>query len=206
MESGTFAFDSGGTRVRAGATGAATYGVVHGCRRGGGQDGYGRKAEKARVWDNDNIPKAGDEISVVGQAIPDQSNSSAAPTADAGSGITPAAAPGDKDKEKKDEGAVEEGRTDKDARVAAAKEKLDSLKKDLDLAQRRLTLDSQMYYSKPDYQTDPEGAEQLKSEKDQVAAKQDEVDAAQKELDALEAELVPVWRATEADNSGGESK
>ncbi|MGA8036314.1 MAG: hypothetical protein WA823_12235 [Candidatus Acidiferrales bacterium] len=147
------------------------------------------KPKKARVWDNDNIPKAGDEISVVGQAIPDQSNSSAAPTADAGSGITPAAAPGDKDKEKKDEGAVEEGRTDKDARVAAAKEKLDSLKKDLDLAQRRLTLDSQMYYSKPDYQTDPEGAEQLKSEKDQVAAKQDEVDAAQKELDALEAEL-----------------
>jgi hypothetical protein len=146
------------------------------------------KPKKARVWDNDNIPKAGDEISVVGQPIPDQSSSTAAPAGDANSGGTPA--PGsdkDRDKDKKDEGA--RSSSDKDSRLAAAKEKLDSLKKDLDLAQRRLTLDSQMYYSKPDYQTDPEGAEQLKTEKDAVAAKQDEVDAAQKELDALEAEL-----------------
>ncbi len=147
------------------------------------------KPKKARVWDNDTIPKAGDEISVVGQAIPDQNSSTAAPSPDPNAGAATAGTSGDKDKDKKDEETRDTGGTDKDARLAAAKEKLDSVKKDLDIAQRRLNLDSQMYYSKPDYQTDTEGAEQVKTEKDAVAAKQDEVDAAQKELDALEAEL-----------------
>jgi hypothetical protein len=65
---------------------------------------------------------------------------------------------------------------------------LDNLKKDMELAQRKYNLDSDTYYGKPDYATDREGAEQLKTEKDALAAKQDEVDAAQKELDQLQTE------------------
>jgi hypothetical protein len=137
--------------------------------------------KKPRVWDNDNIPKSGDEISVVGQPI-------AVQDAAAGAGGD---AKSDKDgKAKSDEAAVQSApRTDGDSRVTAAKEKLASLKRDLDLQARQLVLDSQTYYSKPDYSTDPEGAQRIKQEKDGIQAKQDEVDAAQKELDELEAQF-----------------
>jgi hypothetical protein len=79
-------------------------------------------------------------------------------------------------------------KTDKDARIEGAKQKLENLKKDMELAQRKYNLDSDTYYGKPDYATDREGAEQLKTEKDALTEKQDAVDAAQKELDQLQAE------------------
>jgi hypothetical protein len=146
------------------------------------------KAKKAHVWDNDTIPKAGDEISVVGQPIPDQSSASNNSGSDANANGTPAATD-DKNKEKKEEAAIDASKGEKDERVAAAREKLNSLKRDLDLQSRKLDLDSQTYYGKPDYKTDPEGAEQLQTEKDAIASKQAEVDAAQKELDDLLAQL-----------------
>jgi hypothetical protein len=159
-----------------------------------GQATQDAKPKKARVWDNDNIPKAGDEISVVGEPASEQSASSATPAAGADAG--------DKKEEEK---TREVPTTDVDARIASAKEKLESLKKDLDLQQRRLDLDSQMYYSKPDYATDTEGSEQLETEKDAIAAKQDEVDAAQKELDALQAEFGGSNGGSSA-NSGDDKK
>ena len=146
------------------------------------------KAKKARVWDNDNIPKAGDEISVVGQSIPDQNSASNNSGSDASANGAPAAAD-DKSQEKKEEAAIDASKGDKDERVAAAREKLNSLKRDLDLQTRKLDLDSQTYYGKPDYKSDPEGAEQLQTEKDAIASKQAEVDEAQKELDDLLAQL-----------------
>jgi hypothetical protein len=148
------------------------------------------KTKKARVWDNENIPKAGDEISVVGQPIPDQSSAASTSGSDGSANGAPAA-PGasDKDKEKKEEAAIDGSKGEKDQRVAAAKEKLENLKRDLDLQSRKLTLDSETYFGKPDYKTDTEGAEQLQNEKDGIASKQAEVDAAQKELDDLVAQL-----------------
>jgi hypothetical protein len=144
------------------------------------------KPKKARVWDNDNIPKAGDEISVVGPSQPASDASASSSSAAAANGATASgnaaatAAPAANDGTRK---------TDKDARVEAAKQKLDGLKKDVELALRKFNLDSDTYYGKPDYATDPEGAQALKSEKDALQEKQDEVDAAQKELDQLMAEL-----------------
>ena len=144
------------------------------------------KPKKARVWDNDNIPKAGDEISVVGpaQAAPAASaDVNVAANGAGGNAAAPAAgaAPASDDSR----GAR---KTDKDARIEAAKQKLENLKKDMELAQRKYNLDSDTYYGKPDYATDREGAEQLKTEKDALTEKQDAVDAAQKELDQLQAE------------------
>ncbi len=144
------------------------------------------KPKKARVWDNDNIPKAGDEISVVGPAQPAPDESANA-TANGGNGSAAAPAAGAAPAGASDD-SHEARKTDKDARIEAAKQKLDSLKKDIELAQRKFNLDSDTYYGKPDYATDPEGAQALKSEKDALAEKQDEVDAAQKELDQLMAE------------------
>jgi hypothetical protein len=140
------------------------------------------KPKRARVWDNDNIPKAGDEISVVGQT------SSATQDGSGGTGVGAAAIASNPD-EKKIDRIEAEPKADRDARLEAAKAKVDSLKKDLDLLQRNLDLDSQMYFSKPDYASDKDGAQKIKDEHDGVQAKQDEVDAAQKELDELQAAL-----------------
>jgi hypothetical protein len=66
---------------------------------------------------------------------------------------------------------------------------LATIKVDLDLLQRTYTLDSQMYYIKPDYASDTDGAAKLKDEQDQIAAKQQEMDDEQKKIDDLNAEL-----------------
>jgi septal ring factor EnvC (AmiA/AmiB activator) len=46
-----------------------------------------------------------------------------------------------------------------------------------------------MYYVKPDFASDTEGAAKLKDEQDQIAAKQQEMDELQKKIDDMEAEL-----------------
>lgn len=140
------------------------------------------KPKRARVWDNDNIPKAGDEISVVGQP------SSAGQDGSAATGVGAAAIASNPD-EKKIDRIEAEPKADRDARIEAAKAKVDNFKKDLDLLQRKLDLDSQMYFSKPDYASDKDGAQRIKDEHDGVQAKQDDLDAAQKELDELQAAL-----------------
>jgi hypothetical protein len=165
---------------------AAAASAASATAQAGASDATTGAKKKPRVWDNDNIPKSGDEISVVGQpiAVQDAAGSSAGATGGAAGD-----AKSDKDgKAKSDDATVQSApRTDQDSRITAAKEKLASLRKDLDLQSRQLVLDSQTYYSKPDYSTDPEGAQRIKQEKDGIQAKQDEVDAAQKELDDLEA-------------------
>jgi hypothetical protein len=133
----------------------------------------------ARVWDDDSVPKSNAAISVVGKT-PDDSNAApgdaaTAPPAAAGAGGGAAAGAGNR-------AALESA-------VANAKEKLGTIKVDLDLLQRTYTLDSQMYYIKPDYASDADGAAKLKDEQDQIAAKQQEMDDEQKKIDDLNAEL-----------------
>ena len=141
----------------------------------------------ARVWNEDTIPKSNGAISVVGKtpaaddtdkagaATGDAANAAAAAHGSAGAGGGAAAGAGDR-------AALE-------ASIQNAKEKLATIKVDLDLLQRTYTLDSQMFYVKPDYASDAEGAAKLKDEQDQIAAKQQEMDEQQKKIDDLEAEL-----------------
>lgn len=133
----------------------------------------------ARVWDDDSVPKSNAAISVVGKT-PDDSNAApgdaaTAPPAAARAGGGASAGAGNR-------AALESA-------VANAKEKLGTIKVDLDLLQRTYTLDSQMYYIKPDYASDADGAAKLKDEQDQIAAKQQEMDDEQKKIDDLNAEL-----------------
>jgi hypothetical protein len=141
----------------------------------------------ARVWNEDTIPKSNGAISVVGKtpaaddtdkagaATGDAANAAAAAHGSAGAGGGAAAGAGDR-------AALE-------ASIQNAKEKLATIKVDLDLLQRTYTLDSQMFYVKPDYSSDAEGAAKLKDEQDQIVAKQQEMDEQQKKIDDLEAEL-----------------
>jgi len=133
----------------------------------------------ARVWDDDTVPKSNAAISVVGKT-PDDSN--AAPSDAAAASPAAAAAGGGASAGAGNRAALESA-------VANAKEKLGTIKVDLDLLQRTYTLDSQMYYIKPDYASDADGAAKLKDEQDQIAAKQQEMDDEQKKIDDLNAEL-----------------
>jgi hypothetical protein len=135
----------------------------------------------ARVWNDDTIPKSNAAISVVGQTPDD--NGGAAPAAVDAAAAPPAAAAN---------GSAAAGGGNRKAlegSIANAKERLATIKVDLDLLQRTYTLDSQMYYIKPDYASDTDGAAKLKDEQDQIAAKQQEMDDEQKKIDDLNAEL-----------------
>jgi hypothetical protein len=149
----------------------------------------------ARVWDNDTVPKAGAQISVVGEAPAG---------ADAGSSAASAAADGSANAAAPAKSSAKSGGQDQSAlksQIANAKEKLSTIKTDLDLLQRTNTLDSQMYYGKPDYSSDKEGAAKLKDEQDQIAAKQQEMDDQQTKIDELEAELAKIAPPATEDNS-----
>jgi|HubBroStandDraft_6_1064221.scaffolds.fasta_scaffold79236_2 hypothetical protein len=152
------------------------------------QDSKKDQSKSARVWDNDTIPKAGHEISVVGSndAIADGANPAVAPdgtvvaSPDGAAGANPAApAPG-----------PAPNQADLDAKIQAqindAKENIASMKTDLDLMQRTEVLDSQMYYSKPDYSNDRAGARKLTDEQAKIAEKQQAIDEAEKKLAELE--------------------
>jgi hypothetical protein len=124
-----------------------------------------------KVWDNDSIPTTTGNISVIGQTAAPSDNSPAADNRPA----NPAASA-----EKKS--AIE-------GELTAAKQQLESLKTDLDIMQRKYTLDDSMYRGKPDYTSDTAGAAAMKDEKDQVDAKLQEVVDAQKKIDDLQAQL-----------------
>ena len=152
------------------------------------QDTKKDQSKSARVWDNDTIPKAGHEISVVGSndAVADGANPAVTPdgtavaSPDGAAGANPAApAPG-----------PAPNQADLDAKIQAqindAKESIASMKTDLDLMQRTEVLDSQMYYSKPDYSDDRAGARKLTDEQAKIAEKQQAIDEAEKKLAELE--------------------
>jgi hypothetical protein len=131
------------------------------------------QAQAAKVWDNDNIPTTNGNISVVGQAGP----SEAEPAASTPAGPT----------EKTGTPATPEQQAAIQADLNASKARLESLKTDLDIAQRKYALDQQTYQSNPNY-TDKSGAQALDDEKEQIAAKQQEIEEAQKKVDELQAQ------------------
>ena len=151
------------------------------------------QATPAHVWDNDTVPKASGQISVVGEtpASADADNSAAAPQ--------PRTIPRMPLPRKQKAAARLK------SQISDAKDKLATIKTDLDLLERTNTLDSQMYYGKPDYQTDTDGAVKLKAEQDQIAAKQQEMDDQQKKIDDLEAELGKAARRAATDTSNSNS-
>jgi len=143
----------------------------------------------ARVWNDDTIPKSNGAISVVGQTPVDDSANAAAGTGDganaAAAGNGSAGAGGGAAAGADIRGALETA-------IQNAKEKLATIKVDLDLLQRTYTLDSQMYYIKPDYASDTAGAAKLQDEQDRIAEKQHEMDEQQKLIDDMEADLAKI--------------
>ena len=152
----------------------------------------------AKVWDNDTMPTKPGGINVVGPSSPssDASGNPAAANVQVAGGAAEAGAAKSESKSASDVKALQ-------ASLAAAKDQLQAVKTDLDILQRKYTLDSQMYYGKPNYVADADGAAKLADEKSQIDAKQQDVDAAQKKVDQLEAELKDSGAG--GDSSGGKT-
>jgi hypothetical protein len=154
----------------------------------------------AKVWDNDNIPKTPENASAVGPAAPASGNpagdnsaaavdSAANPPADA------AAAASSGEESAQDDAATQ-------SQISAAKQRLATLKTDLDILKRTNVLDEKMYYGKPDYASDTAGAAKLKDEESAISAKQAEVDGEQKKIDELEAKLKTAPAPASDNNTG----
>jgi hypothetical protein len=137
-----------------------------------------------RVWNDDTIPKSNDAISVVGKTpATDDANNAAAAPGDAANGSSGAGAGA---------AVAADVRGALQTSIQNAKEKLATIKVDLDLLQRTYTLDAQMYYIKPDYASDTAGAAKLQDEQDRIAEKQHEMDEEQKLIDDMEADLAKI--------------
>jgi len=129
--------------------------------------------QAAKVWDNDNIPTMNNNISVVGQASPTEG------------GPTPPAPP--ESPQKTGGQLTPEQKATLQADLSTAKAQLESLKTDLDIAQRKYALDEQTSLSNPNY-TDKVGGKALDEEKERIAAKEQQITEAQKRVDDLQAQ------------------
>jgi hypothetical protein len=141
-----------------------------------------QQAKATKVWNNDNIPKSPDGLSVIGQASSENQSTSA----DSSANAQKPAASGD---EKKAAPAAAGQKSALESDLTAAKEGLQTVQNDLDILQRKYTLDQQMYYGKPNYAADKAGAANLQDEQDQIDAKQQEMTAAQQKIADLQAKL-----------------
>ena len=136
----------------------------------------------AKVWDNDNIPDVKGVVNVVGQTPASSGDAKAGGTAQSTAAPTVSPAASEPKPAAKDVRALQ-------ADLLAAKQRLVDVKTEYDILQRKYALDTQTYYSKPNYSSDPDGSAKLDAEKAQIEAKKLEVDEAQKKVDKMEAEL-----------------
>jgi hypothetical protein len=137
----------------------------------------------AKVWDNDNIPTTQGGVSVVGENSGTEATATSPEQGAQEQGQEQAAASNEEAKPSDKEKAAISSEIDD------AKQQLKSLKSDLDFQQRKLALDQQMYYVKPDYASDKAGAAALKNEQDQIDAKQKAIDDLQKKIDDMQSKL-----------------
>jgi len=138
------------------------------------------QAKPAKVWDNDNVSKAGGAVNVVGQST--EAGSEAANQQPGAENPSGAEAANPENKPPQDSAATQ-------AELSSAKERLQSLKADLDVLQRKYALDSQTYLSNPNDPASKSGAEALKDQQFQIAEKQQEVEDQQKKVDELNQKL-----------------
>jgi hypothetical protein len=138
------------------------------------------QAKPAKVWDNDNVPAAGRTVNVVGhseEAGGEATNQQAGAENAAG-----AETANPENKPPQDSAAAQ-------AELSSAKDRLQTLKADLDVLQRKYALDSQTYLSNPNPPEVKSGADSLADEQTQIAAKQQEVEDQQKKVDELNEKL-----------------
>jgi hypothetical protein len=157
----------------------------------------------AKVWTNDNLPADDGSVNVVGQPPP-----APVPAADKAADKTgdqsDAAKTGDKaapDAAKAGAGSDDPAKKQLEVEVALdqAKQDVDRLEKELDLAQRDYALQQQQFLMNANSIEDTDGQAHLAGVKDQIDAKQQEVDKAKAHLEELQAELDQLHKNSPSD-------
>lgn len=133
-------------------------------------------AKPATVITDDTLKPAPVETSTT--PSPASLDSSAPPTAEAQTSANSTAASPEETEKKK-------------ARIEALKAELAAKQTEVDLAQRQLALDSDAYYSKPNYQGDKEGARKIAAEQADLAQKKEDLASLKEKLTALGYEEPP---------------
>jgi hypothetical protein len=140
-----------------------------------------KTAPKAKVvWTNENLPTSGD-VSIVGK-VPPQANAPSTSAAQAGAVAAPSG-------NANDLAELTGMRAKLESQLVDAKNKLKSAQTDLNIAQREYKLDSDQYYSAPDYASNQQGKAKLDADQNQITAKQAAVDAAQKKVTDLQKQI-----------------
>jgi hypothetical protein len=138
-----------------------------------------QQPKAAKVWTNDNIPSTPGNISVVGEAGSAEGGASETKVDQGGAGTH----------ENNGSESSDDRKAALQRELDTAKEQLKGIQTDLDILSRKHVLDQQMYYGKPDFASDTEGAARLKNEETEIASKKQDVDAAQKKVDDLTSKL-----------------
>lgn len=134
----------------------------------------------AKTLTDDDLPKA----SAAGSA---DANAPATPAKadESGTAQTPAAAV-----KPADAASVEKAKLEHAANVAAlerAKKSLVQFESELDVMQRKEKLDSEAYYSKPDFSNDPDGKAKLDGEAQDITTKQEDIETLKARIAELQA-------------------
>jgi hypothetical protein len=132
----------------------------------------------AHVWDNDNIAAPANAIEVVG---PDAN----APAPDANA----AAAAADQTAAATASGLSPQEAAHVMQAIKEAQDKIDELKKDINLNQRAYDLDAQMFYGKPDFKEDKDGQKSINGEKAALDDKKQQLRATQQMLAELQTKI-----------------
>jgi hypothetical protein len=138
-----------------------------------------KQQPKAKVWDNDNIPKSPGSVSVVGHGAAETSSAQTDAALSAASGPAPKDVPA----------SAADRKISIQSDLLAAKDALQTLQNDVDIMQRKLVLDQQTYFGKPGYESDKAGAAALDGEQVQIDAKQEQMQATQSKIAQLQAQL-----------------
>ncbi|MDE3108828.1 MAG: hypothetical protein KGL02_02700 [Acidobacteriota bacterium] len=155
------------------------------------------ESKSTKVWDNDNLPTAGD-VNVIGASAQSSSTQGAGGAAEENAeGSAPNNA----------ESSETADRSELEAQIKSAKENLNQLQTQLNFAQRKFALDQQSFYQNPNYASDRAGAQALKREQDQIDAQKQQVESAKKKVDDLNAKLQDANKSagSKAQSAAGES-
>jgi hypothetical protein len=140
-----------------------------------------RSPKASMVWTNYNLPSGSGGVSVVGQAgeksfsTKSTDHGEETKVTDGGPAIAEQETPGSSNEIA--------------GKLSQAKERVASLRVDLDLARRKLTLDQHQFDSNPGRANDRDGAAQLRVESGQLENKAREVTVAEAKVASLEQEL-----------------
>jgi len=154
-----------------------------------------KSAGKQRVWDNDNISLPMSDVEVIGpNTIAPATDASGEASADQTANnatAQPALSP--------------EELAQAQQSIKELQDKIADLKQDVDLAQRKYTLDAAMFYGKPDFVEDQDGQKAINREQAGVDDKKQQLQSAEQLLAKLQTKVATAPQTKPAETKPAET-